>query len=100
MPRTSEEIVEIERHKYFLSEKQGFDVGWEFAEKDWETNYGEQFRRWHAQKETTADAAQRLADVEQQNTMRLDDLPRDTGPTPTYTQGGLRGLVWRLLHRS
>ena len=38
MHRSSEEIAEIERHKYFLSEKQGHDVGWEFAERDWETS--------------------------------------------------------------
>jgi hypothetical protein len=38
--RISEEIAEIERHKYFLSEKAGHDVGWEFAERDWDENYG------------------------------------------------------------
>lgn len=37
-----EVIAEIERHKYFLSEKAGYDVGWEFAEQDWRANYGEQ----------------------------------------------------------
>ena len=43
-----EEVAEIERHKYFLSEEAGYDVGWEFAEKDWEENYGTQFRKVHA----------------------------------------------------
>jgi hypothetical protein len=32
-------IAEIERHKYFLSEKAGYDVGWEFAEQDWLSNH-------------------------------------------------------------
>lgn len=27
--------AEIERHKYFLSEKAGYDVGWEHARQDW-----------------------------------------------------------------
>jgi hypothetical protein len=41
---TSEEVAEIEKHKYFLSEKAGCDVGWEAAEQDWLTNYADQFR--------------------------------------------------------
>ncbi len=43
-----EEVAEIERHKYFLSEEAGYDVGWEFAEKDWEENYGKKFRQVRA----------------------------------------------------
>ncbi len=43
--RSPEETAEIERHKYFLSEKAGYDVGWEAAERDWESNHAEQFRR-------------------------------------------------------
>jgi hypothetical protein len=39
-----EEVAEIERHKYFLSEEAGYDVGIEFAERDWEDNFGKQFR--------------------------------------------------------
>ena len=35
-----DEVAEIEKHKYFLSEKAGHDVGWEFAAKDWQTKYG------------------------------------------------------------
>ena len=31
--------LEIERHKYFLSEKAGYDVGWEFAAQDWMSNH-------------------------------------------------------------
>ena len=46
--RTSDEVSEIERHKYFLSERAGHDVGWDHAANDWEENYGEQFRRQHA----------------------------------------------------
>ena len=36
-----EAIQEIERHKYFLSEKAGYDVGWEFAEQDWLSNHAD-----------------------------------------------------------
>lgn len=42
--RSAEEIAEIERHKYYLSEKAGQDVGWEQAEQDWEANHGEEYR--------------------------------------------------------
>lgn len=37
---TPDEVTEIERHKYFLSERAGHDVGWDFAERDWQTNFG------------------------------------------------------------
>ena len=47
MKRSAQEINEIERHKYFLSEKQGYDVGWDYAERDWELNHAAQFRRQH-----------------------------------------------------
>ena len=45
--RSPEETAEIERHKYFLSEKAGYDVGWQVAEQDWESNYADEFRRSH-----------------------------------------------------
>ncbi len=41
---SSEEVAEIEKHKYFLSEKAGFDIGWEAAEQDWLANHAEEFR--------------------------------------------------------
>lgn len=34
-----DQISEIEQHKYFLSEKAGYDVGWDFAEQDWRSNF-------------------------------------------------------------
>ena len=34
------EIAQIEQHKYFLSEKAGYDVGWEHAEQDWREHFG------------------------------------------------------------
>ncbi|MEL6108769.1 MAG: hypothetical protein AAFU85_22405 [Planctomycetota bacterium] len=30
---------EIEKHKYFLSEKAGHDVGWDFAEEDYRKQF-------------------------------------------------------------
>ena len=42
--RPAAEIAEIERHKYFLSEKAGQDVGWEEAEQDWEANHASDYR--------------------------------------------------------
>ena len=52
--RSPEEITEIEKHKYFLSEKAGYDVGWEFAERDWEENHSSEFRCFHARKAPVA----------------------------------------------
>ena len=45
LERPQEEITEIERHKYFLSEKAGCDVGWEHAAKDWDDNFAAEFRK-------------------------------------------------------
>ncbi len=45
--RNQEEVAEIERHKYFLSENAGHDVGWDAAEKDWEEKYQADFRVTH-----------------------------------------------------
>ncbi len=42
--RSPEEVAEIERHKYFLSERAGHDVGWEHAAADWEANHASDFR--------------------------------------------------------
>ena len=39
------EVAEVERHKYFLSEKAGYDVGWEHAEADWLAHHAIEFRQ-------------------------------------------------------
>jgi hypothetical protein len=44
LQRLPEEVAEIEKHKYFLSQKAGYDVGWEAAEQDWVSSHAEQFR--------------------------------------------------------
>lgn len=36
---SQQEIAEIEQHKYFMSEKAGYDVGWECAEQDWRERF-------------------------------------------------------------
>jgi hypothetical protein len=46
--KSSAEQLEIDRHKYFLSEKLGFDVGWQLAERDWESNHAMEWRRQRA----------------------------------------------------
>lgn len=45
LDRSPEEAADIERHKYFLSEKAGHDVGWEAAEQDWLAHHAKQFRQ-------------------------------------------------------
>ncbi len=45
LARDPVEVEQIGRHKYFLSEQAGYDVGWEVAEGDWEAKHAEQFRQ-------------------------------------------------------
>lgn len=42
---TPAERSEIDRHKYFLSEACGHDVGFEAAARDWITRHADEFRR-------------------------------------------------------
>ena len=78
--RTPEEVAEIERHKYFLSEKVGYDVGWEAAERDWQANYAADFR-----------AAQ---------IRRQPQLHHEPHAAPLGPKGGLRMLFHRMFSRS
>ncbi len=78
--RPSEEVAEIERHKYFLSEKTGYDVGWEAAEQDWEAKYATDFR-----------AAQ---------ICHQPQLHPEPHTAPVEPRGGLRTLFHRMFSRS
>ncbi len=51
--RSPAEVAEIEKHKYFLSEQMGYDVGWETAEQDWESNHAETFRQSSAHEQSS-----------------------------------------------
>lgn len=42
---TQRELEEVMRHKYFMSEASGRDVGYDVASRDWLTNHAEEFRR-------------------------------------------------------
>ena len=42
-----EELKEIECHKWLLSEKVGFDIGWDFARCDWKVRH---YPRWRQHK--------------------------------------------------
>ena len=78
--RTPEEVAEIERHKYFLSEKMGCDVGWEAADQDWEAKYAADFR-----------AAQNSCQPQ---------LHHEPHAAPLGPRGGLRMLFHRMFSRS
>ena len=51
MTRSVAETAEIERHKYYLSEQMGYDVGWEYAEHDWEEKHARAWRNGQHQAE-------------------------------------------------
>ena len=57
MQLSEAEVKEIERHKYFLSEKQGHDVGWDFAQRDWESQYAAEWRIHHGHPDDPETAA-------------------------------------------
>ena len=42
-----EVMQEIERHKWFESQKAGRDVGFEWAQEDWLQKYSEQWKQGH-----------------------------------------------------
>jgi hypothetical protein len=79
MVRSSDEQREIERHKYFLSEKRGYDVGWEVAEQDWERQYGEAWRRTHGRSERNNASDSRSA-VVRYDPLESPGLDRKPGP--------------------
>ena len=51
--RNPEEVAEIERHKYFLSEKAGHDVGWDVAAQDWDEKFAADFRDTNCSSESS-----------------------------------------------
>jgi hypothetical protein len=40
------QLKEIERHKYYLSMRSGYDIGWEPAALDWVKNHAAKWREW------------------------------------------------------
>ncbi len=40
------QLKEIERHKYIVSQKLGYDIGWERAATDWIASYAAEWRAW------------------------------------------------------
>ena len=77
--RTPDEVTEIERHKYFLSEKAGYDVGWEAAEQDWDQKHAVEFRAARRKEET--------------------QLKHGAHDGPYVQRGGLRMLFHRMFSR-
>jgi hypothetical protein len=41
------ELAEIEKHKWYESERRGHDVGWFAAYMDWAKKYRREFRKQH-----------------------------------------------------
>ncbi len=70
---SAQQTAEIERHKYFLSEKAGYDVGWEHAARDWETHHGPAFRSHQARHPTTAANVSETSPVSEPRTSHTRD---------------------------
>lgn len=103
MQRTTEEITEIERHKYFLSEKQGHDVGWDFAEQDWEANFADKWRRdqsQHTNGNGHNGATPIVKVIEEESTVVADNSPAETlRVDPSLPDGRGRGPLMRLFSK-
>ena len=54
-----DEEKEIELHKYYLSEKHGYDVGWDHAYNDWKEKHSQKWRR-HRMKKDAEDEIQEI----------------------------------------
>lgn len=92
MTRSPEEIKEIELHKYFLSEKRGHDVGWQFAESDWEAKYAAAFRQARVLSDEVPAASDRPT-----RPLRVDPASPDrVVPPSTATR---TGILQRLMDR-
>ena len=93
------EVAEVERHKYFLSEKAGYDVGWEHAEADWLAHHAEQFRT--LQPSECAEQTTNCGSVDQVADSAIASEP-SVRPSVSSTRGpGRLGyLIDRLLSRS
>jgi len=76
MERPSDEVAEIERHKYFLSEKSGQDVGWDTAEDDWEREHAAQ---WRATRHTLSQqSVSKAANGQAASTVLQDSAQQDS----------------------
>ncbi len=93
MNRCEAEISEIERHKYFLSEENGHDVGWEFAEQDWEEKFGEQFR-------SHSDPSASASETATSTTIQIETRSSDASDQPVSTQNSdwFKTLLRKLFH--
>lgn len=83
-----EDVAEIEQHKYFLSEKAGYDVGWEFAEQDWKANIAD-----HASHTHHAEHSEHSEHADQAD--QTDASP--SAAEETSDSGGIGTLLKRLL---
>lgn len=59
---SSEEMTAIELHKWYLSEKNGYDVGWDAAYSDWKMSYQDQWRK-EQREQLLGDSVQEMKEI-------------------------------------
>lgn len=69
------ELNEIERHKYFLSQRCGRDVGFEHAKNDWLNHHAQQ---WNSQRQAKMLALQR-DEIARYKWLESEKAKRDLG---------------------
>lgn len=72
---TPAEYEAIEVHKYFLSEKAGYDVGMQFAIADWLKNYAVEWRRKRCRDDNQA----QIGEIEKHKWIESEKAGRDLG---------------------
>ena len=91
VPRNEAERRHIEAHKYFLSQKRGYDVGWECASADWFERYAQRYREWRQRRMLERQAEQ----IYKHKFLRSIEEQRDLGMTAKFEWVSLYAASWR-----
>lgn len=82
---------EIERHKWFLSEKRGTDVGWEYAQRDWLERHFPAWKRHHWNEAITELVRTGMPDVREALMPRTVNM---RNPRSVLTTVGANEKLW------
>lgn len=85
------EIRAILVHKYFLSEKAGYDVGMEYAAADWERTCGPIWRRKRMEKDVRA----QIAEIEKHKWIESEKAGYDLGDAAAFDWVVRFAAPWR-----
>jgi hypothetical protein len=85
------ERKEIELHKYYLSIKAGYDVGWEFTHDDWMKNHSKQWRQHNMKKDSEAE----IKEILKHKWIESEKAGHDQGESAVFDWIGKYADKWR-----